>query len=217
MNFDSLLSNEESGKKFVSWFWDGSNGNELIEIINSRKYGRTRPETIRRVQHMPHIYCIVLNNYKTPGKSKDGKVQWRYCKVGYTEIDTTTGTNNRMEQVLNDIKKEMYPSVLFVLDISPTDSGKIRDIEKRIRNDIGWPVNPSLMENLGLPNKTEWVLTTQSFIYKIKTKIDDIKKEKKATTELFKNLKFRRDKENKQNIPQHLEINDDHQVEAKSN
>ena len=181
----------------MEWFWSGTNGNELIKELNcSESHG---DDYIRREKERPTIYGIVLNDGSFPGKV--GKVQWKLCNVGFTHVNTATGTMNRMEQVKVEIERK-YDSkrkgrkaeaaVLFVLPIGAVDVTTFSDTEKRIRNAVGWPIRKDLAKKLGLPCSTKWVLTTQQFI-------DDInrrKKERKAEgrtdlINLFKDLKFK--------------------------
>lgn len=183
-------------EEFVKWFWFGVNGNELIKELNcSNVYGN---DFIRREIERPTIYGIVLNDGSFP--LKEGGVQWRLCKVGFTHVSTAPGTQNRMEQVQAQIKgkyesrkgRKVGGSVLFVLPIGAVDVTTFSDTEKRIRNAVGWPIHKNLAKKLKLPCSTEWVLTTQQFINKIKGEIKRLKVE--STTDcidLFKDLKFR--------------------------
>ncbi|XP_078350235.1 uncharacterized protein LOC144635040 isoform X2 [Oculina patagonica] len=186
---------------FCDWFWVGSNGNDLIKKLNASK---KRVDFIRREKYRPVVYCIVLNDGQFPGKTKDEtktEVQWKLCKVGFTQVDTATGTNNRMEDVRKKIcskyesKREgqkASPSVLFVLSIGAVDTTPYLQTEKRIREAVGWPIGKKLAKENGLPCSTEWVLTTQAFIEKIKESIDQKKKEGTADPiDLFKTLKYR--------------------------
>lgn len=124
----------------------------------------------------PHVYCIVSNDDNNPGKFAvpgKGIVQWKYCKVGITQVDTTTGTKNRMETVKNEITKATGEdaSIIFVLPVKATDSTEDKKIEKDVREHIGWPLHKDLPNEIGLPVPTEWVITTQSYINIIKKKI----------------------------------------------
>lgn len=182
-------------EEFVKWFWLGVNGNELIKELNcSKVYGN---DYIRREIERPTIYGIVLNDGSFP--RKEGGVQWRLCKVGFTHVSTARGTQNRMEQVQAQIKgkyesrkgRKVGGSVLFVLPIGAVDVTTFSDTEERIRNAVGWPIHKNLAKKLKLPCSTEWVLTTQQFINKIIAEIKRLKVE--STTDcidLFKNLKF---------------------------
>lgn len=181
---------------FCDWFWIGSNGNDLIKKLNARKKGR------------PVVYCIVLNDGQFPGKSKDKtktgatrEVQWKLCKVGFTHVDTTKETSNRMEDVMRKIrcsnvkyetKREgRKASVLFKLSIGAVDTTPYLETENRIREAIGWPIDKKLAKEFGLPCSTEWVLTTQAFIYGM---IEALKAMKEKGTsdpiDLFKELKY---------------------------
>ena len=190
--FDSILSRDEQA--FCNWFWDGRNGNKLIEALNSNNSNSAGSRIRRRNKWWPHIYCVVLNDKYIPGKG-DNRVEWKYCKVGITEVDTTTGTGNRMEMVVKEIKrktksktvvsgnitgqakkniednKEPNVSILFVLPVEAIDPRPNDEIEKDVREKIGWPVDKELARRIGLPFVTEWVMTTQPHIDKIKSAI----------------------------------------------
>jgi hypothetical protein len=169
-NFDRLLSDEK--ERFCSWFCSGENGNDLIHALNSNS-SKSEGYKIRRLDNSwwPHIYCIVLNDDDNPGKGRNRKdgVQWKYCKVGITEVGTTTGTHNRMETVQNQIKKNTgkEAEIIFVLPVDASDSRRNSEIEKSVRERIGLPVNQDLAEKHKFPVPTEWVITTQPYINKI--------------------------------------------------
>ena len=220
--------------EFCKWFWNGSNGNNLIKKLNGSSQN-TSNDSIRREKFRPTVYCIVLNDGQFPGKSvemteteRTKEVQWKLCNVGFTHVDTTTGTNNRMEVVKNEVcrkykdnkrkkaeekqKKEkkgdggtpkeeeeveeeeeekVDAGVLFVLPIGAVDTTPFSETAERIRKAVGWPVRKDLAKTIGLPCSTEWVLTTQAFIDKIKKEIDEKKKDRTGDLiDLFKNLKF---------------------------
>ena len=178
-NFHDILSQEQEKSDFCKWFWSGTNGNELIDALNANN-SQSGGYKIRR-QHKkcwPYIYCIVLNDNTKRGLSGSGNaVQWKYCKIGITEQDTTTGAHNRMETVKQEIIKRkadyrITASVIFVLPVCATDSRKNNDIELDVREHIGWKVNKGLAKETDLPVPTEWVITTQAYIFKLKKEIE---------------------------------------------
>jgi hypothetical protein len=169
-NFDDILSNEIEKQKFCSWFWSGTNGNTLIQALNSNN-SESSGSKIRRLNGWwPYIYCVVLNHDDIPGLGPGpgpfGLVQWRYCKVGLTEVDTRSGTRNRMEVVKNEIQKQTgkEAGIFFVLPVRDFDSRPNSVIEKGVREHIGLPVNKELVRTIRLPFLTEWVITTQPYI-----------------------------------------------------
>ena len=136
---------------------------------------------------------IVLNNDQlTPGANV-----WKLCNVGFTQVLTATGTNNRMEQLEKEIDRkykektgrEAEASVLFVLPIGAVDTTPHFGTEKRIREAVGLPIDKELAKKLFLPCSTEWVLTTQVFIKMIKAKIAGLKGTGEPI-DLFKDDKF---------------------------
>lgn len=183
-------------EEFMKWFWSGKNGNELIKELNCSTF--RREGYIRREKERPTIYGIVLNDGYFPGR--EGNVQWKLCKVGFTHVSTVKGTLNRMEQVQAEIKRKYETkrkgrtaeaAVLFVLPIGAVDVTTFSDTEKRIRNAVGRPILPYVAKKLGLPCSTEWVLTTQQFIDEINKNKNDLKAKGSADLiDLFKNLKF---------------------------
>ena len=178
-NFDRILSDENERQKFCTWFWGSSNGNDLIGVLNSSR--QSSGSKIRRCHRWwPYIYCVVLNDNNFPGISRDGEIEWKYCKVGITGIDTTTGTNNRMETVQKKIEKVRgkIASTIFVLPIKATDCRPNNEIEKSVREQIGTPVSKGLAHYLCLPFPAEWVLVAQSHITNIRAKIDEKKTRK---------------------------------------
>ena len=197
-DFNGILQNP---KPFCRWFWTGTNGNELIDALNSNNT-ESDGSTIRR-QHegWSHIYCLVYNDDAKPGTSTNG-VQWKYCKVGMTQEDTTPGSGNRMETILNMILRQTGKpgGVLFVLRAKATDSRKDIDVEKSVREKIGWPVHKDLARELNLPVITEWVITTQPYIHKFRDRIGA-----NADTGLFadERLKFQ---QNEENLPEDLHM-----------
>jgi hypothetical protein len=208
-DFGCILSSEEEKKRFCSWFWSedengnglinedengngliNENGNSLINALNSNNYESPGSKIRRRCQWWPHIYCIVFNNNATPGKGAKGD-EWKYCKVGITEVDTTPGTHNRMETVKDEIdhrtgSKPGAASIIFVLPVKATDPKPNKVIEKSIREHVGWPVDKELARECNFPVPTEWVITTQLFIDEIREEIKKIQKaneEKEAAKE----------------------------------
>ena len=130
------------------------------------------------------IYGIVLNAVTEPTfPFVIGNDQWKLCKVGHTQKDTTTGTGNRMEQVIKQIldkykkktSKIAKAAVLFVYPVGSADTADFRSTEKRIRETAGRPVKKEKAKEYDLPCPTEWVVTPQAFIYTIKNKINDDK------------------------------------------
>ena len=176
---------------FREWFWTNSNGNDLIKYLNDA--GKT--DYIRResFDNRPEIHCIELNGVKFPAKT--GKVQWTLCKVGFTRCNTRGEANDRMKQVMDQIKKkyadrDATPRVLFKLTIGAVDTTPYYRTEKRIREAMGWPIKKELAKKMGLACSTEWVLTTQDFIDEVMIKV---LKESKGI-DLFKDTKFKNKK-----------------------
>ena len=143
--FDDILSDQKIKDEFCAWFWKNKieNGKNLIDALNSSSERSDCKIRMIDDKVYPYIYCIVSNNDNKPGKFKVNEeeiIQWKYCKVGITERDTTTGTKNRMETVQNDIKKASGKdaSIIFVQQVKGTDSTEDKQIEKKVREHIGW-------------------------------------------------------------------------------
>ena len=208
-NFNHILTDKNERQKFCTWFWNSSNGNDLIAILNSSCH--LSGSKIRRCDGWwPHIYCVVSNENNVPGISRDGEIEWKYCKVGITGNDTTTGTNNRMETVEREIKKVTKKAkTIFVLPVKATDSRPNTVIEKSVREQIGIPVSKDLAHYRRLPYPTEWVLVAQSHLTNIRTKINENKgKQKMDTGLLWEVQQTIEHTENEGNLPRNLKLQD---------
>ncbi|KAJ7376508.1 hypothetical protein OS493_034244 [Desmophyllum pertusum] len=115
----------QTREAFLGWFWKGTNGNDLVKELNrSPSHG---DNYIRREKDRPTVYGIVLNNDQLTPEAN----VWKLCKVGFTQVPTAEGTNNRMEQLKKEIDRkykdktegrEANASVLFVLPIGAVDT-----------------------------------------------------------------------------------------------
>lgn len=197
---DDILSNimanlnlPQNPAHFPGWFWRRSNGNNLIRVLNfyahEKKIGDDR---IRREKEFPCVYALALNNFSIAGGSN-----WKLVKVGFTHKSTKKDSNNRMEQLTREIESNLKreataskPPVtvakLFALRIGSVDTTPFHETENRIRRKVGTPITKEKAKELKLPVPTEWVLTTQGHIEKIKAAIE---KMKKFTTEEDEKLK----------------------------
>ena len=169
---DSTSAPKVETDDFLKWFWEGTNGNDLIKRLNS--YARKKNlDRIRREKYSPHIYGILLKNFP-----KGKKVGWKAVKVGFTQQSIKKGGNNRMEQVEKTLKKDGFdPITLFVVPIGCVDTNKFHDTENRIREKVGRPLMTDKAKEWKLPLTTEWVLTTQTHIDKIKKEIGSKKQD----------------------------------------
>ena len=182
----------ETEKEFITWFWKGQNGNNLIKKLNQA----SNTDRIRREKFPPHIYGIVLKDGVFPFKEQE---QWRLCKIGFTHKDTTPESNNRMDQLEKTIpskyeKKNTLKSnqatakTFFVVAIGAVDTTEYNDTEKRIREKFGTPVPKDVAKKYGLECPTEWVLTTQRHITRIKGMIQSYTGDGDEI-DIFKNIK----------------------------
>ena len=84
-------------------------------------------------------------------------------------------------------------ATLFALRIGSVDTTPFHETEDRIRKKVGTPIKTAKAKELNLPVPTEWVLTTQEHIEKIKAAIEKVKaaieKIKKCTEEEDEKLK----------------------------
>ena len=69
-------------------------------------------------------------------------------------------------------------ATLFALRIGSVDTTPFQETEKRIRRKVGTPIKTAKAKELNLPVPTEWVLTNQEHIDKIKAAINKMKDEK---------------------------------------
>ncbi|XP_062599767.1 uncharacterized protein LOC134261347 [Saccostrea cucullata] len=163
--------------EFLDWFWKRNNGNDLIRDLNKYAIENKLSDRIRRerVTERPSIYGLVINDKRMKFYSdKSGKkTEWTYVKIGFTHKDTTQGTGNRMETVVDKIKKTGYENVstLFVLSVSCVDTTPFFETEDRIRKKVGTCVKKEIAKGHKLPVPTEWVFASQEHLSKILMKI----------------------------------------------
>lgn len=189
----ATLNLPKKSANFPEWFWTKSNGNNLIRVLNfyalEKKIGDDR---IRREKEYPCVYALALNNFPMPEGS-----DWKLVKVGFTHKSTKKDSNNRMEQLTREIESNLNQgatasnppvtvATLFALRIGSVDTTPFHETENRIRRKVGTPIKKERAKELNLPVPTEWVLTTQSHIEKMKDAINEVKK---STTEEDEKLK----------------------------
>ena len=214
-SFEALTRSDE----FRKWFWEGKNGNKVIDGLNEYHFNQhgKKGDQLRRESDSPTIYGLVINN------SMDlGDPDWKLCKVGFTHVSTKPGSaKNRMEQVQDKIRKKLSQvgvSVLFTLPISPTDTTPVLEVESNVRKAIGFPIDKDLADKMGLPVKTEWVLTTQTYIDILKKHIGEMKDNSKVlSTRAITGgggVKFDKRKESK--LSENFHLSDKGQVCLKS-
>ena len=184
-------------KEFVKWFWSGDNGNTLIKHLNSDK---ERPEIVRREKNSPYAYGIVLNVNLLGDQFKDIK----FVKIGFTQQGTSSYCINRMTQVRNEIgrlRKDLQGKIglLCVIMKNPVDTSTHSQFETNFRERWGMPVSNEFAQSKTLPFHTEWVLTTQSFIDRMRDVIKEAKKEGRMDASIFKGITF-----NEMELPQEL-------------
>ena len=168
--------NEEDFDSFCKWFWYRANGNKLIDRLNAVSLHSTSDShhRVRREVFSPTVYAVVINK---PLCEKDLGNQWRLCKVGFTHVSTVPDSNTRIGDVIKKTEVNGHCDVkpLFSLPISFVDTSDIYEVEERIRGDLGYPLDKDLAKYLKLPVKTEWVLSSQGFLTKIRQHIDRMK------------------------------------------
>nr|KAG5698550.1 hypothetical protein BaRGS_023253 [Batillaria attramentaria] len=85
-------------------------------------------------------------------------------------------------------KKERWKgksTILLILPISAVDTTPFFETERRIRENFGLHLKKDVANKLNLPVPTEWVLTTQGFIDKVKDRVTEMKKAKKPISTAF--------------------------------
>ena len=180
---------------FLKWFWEGTNGNELIRELNSYAQKNELDDRIRREKDCPNVYAIVLNNFSI-GRDEE----WKLVKVGLTHKSIKRNSNNRMEQLQKIIesklnkdsnraatasKSEVKASILFAVRIGSVDTTPFHDTEARIRGKVGTPIKTAKAKEQNLHAPTEWVLTTQSQIKEILERLNDKKAESGSAEDLI--------------------------------
>lgn len=172
-NLRTTLESKDDPNAFPQWFWSGTNGNDLIRELNKYALKEKKGEDrIRREKDYPCVYGIAVNNFLK------GDQNWKLVKVGFTHKSIAKDSNNRMEQLTKQIKSELKLTavILFALRIGSVDTTPFHETETRIRNKVGKPIKEGKAKEFKLPVPTEWVLTTDEHIKKIKKAIDKIKK-----------------------------------------
>ena len=187
-SFDDLTKS----KAFLKWFWQGQNGNNLINFLNNHKHPKHK-DKLRREKWLPFAYGLVLNgdiyNGPSPGNTNFNK-EFKLVKIGFTQCSTTADENNRMEQIIKKMKKDV--AIIFVLMKNAVDTSSHREFEKRLRSNFGKPVKKHYAKSLKLPVPTEWVLKTQEYIDKLKKYINEKKKKKSIDASILKPDSFKK-------------------------
>ena len=113
------------------------------------------------------MYAIVVHNVPFAGEQQN---QVKLVKVGFTHVSIEKDTNNRMEQLQKEIEKASQGTakILFAWRIGALDIRPFHDIQDEIRGKVGVPVKKEKAAELNLPTPTEWALTTEEHIAKIK-------------------------------------------------
>lgn len=176
---------------FQEWFWTKSNGNELIKQLNQYAQKKNLTDRIRRENLSPTVYGIVVNDFPFSEVS-----EWKLVKVGFTHGPIKRGSNNRMEQLLKQLEseieqsdKEASASVLFKFPIGCVDTTPFYEKEAQIREKVGTKVKKEKAKEFNLPAPTEWVLTTQQHITRIKRLNDQAKSHNREDNiDIFKGI-----------------------------
>lgn len=180
---DEKFANLTENDDFAKWFWEKSNGNNFIKYLNKK---RGNGDIVRREKWKPYVYGVVVNSHN------DENV--KLVKIGFTQQDTKPDSGNRMENVRKEIIdslkiSENKVSILFVLMKNPVDTTKHSEFENNIRKKWGVPAKGDYVKKTWeLPIHTEWVLTTQTHIDKMKKLIEDEKKKGEIDASIFKDL-----------------------------
>ena len=111
-------------------------------------------------------------------------------KIGFTQCSTVSGDDNRMEQIKKKFKddNDKDVAVIFVLMKSAVDVSSHHDFEDRLRSNVGMSVKKDYVKSLELPVPTEWVLTTQDYIDKLKKYIKEQRGDKGSIDARILNL-----------------------------
>ena len=136
-SYNDLIGDEG----FLEWFWQGTNGNNLIRFLNTHP----REDKIIRERFSPFAYGLIFNGpiSDTAKNSSQFNSKFRLMKVGFTQSSTVFNENNRMEQIIRDFRNyhnvnAANISMLFVLMKSASDTTSHRDFERNIRINLGY-------------------------------------------------------------------------------
>ena len=89
-------------------------------------------------------------------------------------------------------------ATLFALRIGSVDTTPFHETENRIRRKVGTPIKTAKAKELNLPVPTEWVLTTQEHIDKIKKAIEEMKEFTEKKDEKLKEFTEKKDEKLKE-------------------
>ena len=155
--FDDLTKSDE----FLNWFWSGKNRNNLINFLNTYKHSQ-HTDKHRREKYQPYAYGLVLNDASSGKNNLDKK--FKLMKIGFTQCPIGSNENSRIKEIKRKFKdyhgKDV--AVIFVLMKNAVDTESHHAFEVRITKNVGVPYQQKLCQI------TEWVLTTQGHIDKLK-------------------------------------------------
>ena len=179
---DSFKNLPEPEKMALTeYIWE--NCNDIIEYANCHRIDAEKNSRLRKelFNKRTNIYGVILN---FPAR-RDG---FKFMKIGSTGGESLPGTGNRMENVMKKIKRQ-FPrsksSLIFCLSIGPHDTDGTQQVENRVRNFCGVPLEPDQAKCAGLPIPTEWVLTQQDYITSLRTLIRKEKANRDLSTDIF--------------------------------
>ena len=182
--YKSLKKDEE----FLKWFWEGENANELIIFLNRRD---GHQDKLRREKDPPFVYGLIRNDDIYNGQNSrvaEFNKKFKLMKIGLTQSNTESNVNNKMEEIIKRHKHNNGEELgfIFVLMKSAVDTTSHNEFVKRVRENIGMPRNGEAAKILKLPVATEWVLTTQGYVRKLKNHIEAKSKKKSIDSSILK-------------------------------
>ena len=129
-------------------------------------------------------------------------------KIGLTQCKTESNEDNRRKQIISKFKKNngLELRVIFYLMKNAVDTTTHRQVEKRVRENIGIPVNKAYAMSVKLPVHTEWVLTTQDYVRKLRQYIKEEKQVQSIDLKILKTSNFGKFELTKQHYKDFLEI-----------
>ena len=154
---------------------------------------------------------------------------WKLVKVGVTATDTTpkayknlqekVAAENRMETVETDVLKwctnktkktdftEDEVNMAAILSVLRVESKTDIQTEKDVRHAMGLVISKELAKMLSLPIHTEWILTSQAYLDKLRQTIEETREAKKEMTcKLISENRFPANEAFKKKQPKELQL-----------
>ena len=186
-----FYKNLKKDEEFLKWFWEGENASELIMFLNRRD---GHHDKLRREKDPSFVYGLIRNDDIFNGQNSrtaEFNKRFKSMKIGLTQSNTDSNVNNKMEEIIKRHKHNDGEELgfIFVLMKNAVDTTPHNEFAKRVRENIGIPITADAATSLKLSMATEWVLTTQGYVRKLKNHIDAKSKKGSIDSSILKTSK----------------------------